>query len=83
MTTEITIAGRPFRVTYDQPVTDDFTTPYLLTPLRRCAQGNFRLFRSKPDPALLFMVGNNPFSAGGLPQWGWVRETAPGVIVPI
>jgi hypothetical protein len=82
VTERITIKGREFTVTHDQEVTHDFTTPYLLTPVRKCKQDNYRLLRNKPQPNLLFLAGNNPFSAGGLPDL-WVREVAPGVIEPI
>ena len=42
MTESITIAGREFTVTHDQPTTEDFETPYLLTPkVKRGAQANY------------------------------------------
>jgi hypothetical protein len=87
MTTSITIQGREFTVTYDQPQGQaegefQFQTPYLLMPVnRKGGQTNYRLLRNKPNPAMLFPIGNKPFSAGGTPKW-WVREVSPGVIVP-
>jgi len=52
MTESITIAGREFAVTHDQPTTEDFETPYLLTPkVKRGAQANYRLLRNQPKPA--------------------------------
>ena len=82
-TTSITIKGREFTVTHDQEVTHDFTTPYLLTPVKpRGGQTNYRLLRNRPRPNMLFAMGDNPFSPGGNPNW-WVREVAPGVIEPI
>lgn len=83
MTTTITIQGREFTVTHDQPTNHEFETPYLLTPVKpRGAQKNFRLLRNKPKPQFLFPVGDAPFSAGGSPKW-WLREVSPGVIEPI
>ena len=81
MTESITIAGREFTVTHDQPMKEDFETPYLLPKVKRGAQANFRLLRNKPKPAMLFPIGDKPFSAGGSPTW-WVREVSPGVIQP-
>jgi hypothetical protein len=82
MTESITIAGREFTVTHDQPMKEDFETQYLLTPkVKRGAQANFRLLRNKPKPAMLFPIGDKPMSAGGSPTW-WVREVSPGVIQP-
>jgi len=81
-TSTISIQGREFTITHDQPVADAMETPYLLTPkARRGAQDNFRLVRNGPNPQMLFPIGNKPMSAGGLPKW-WVRETVPGVIIP-
>ena len=66
MTESITIARREFTVTHDQPTTEDFETPYLLTPkVKRGPQANYRLLRNKPKPHMLFPIGDKPMSAGG------------------
>jgi len=65
MTESITIARREFTVTHDQPTTEDFETPYLLTPkVKRGPQANYRLLRNKPKPHMLFPIGDKPMSAG-------------------